>query len=487
MHFFSSSPTLIGVDITNTQLKVAIIKQHKGNFQIIDLKTFSLDQENVQPLYKKLGLKTQNSIVATALDAKDLLVRQIKLPLTKDTEIASALEFQLEPLLPYPIENALIQYFPIEKDKSGCHLTVISAKKDKIDNHLSNAKLVNPEIISCIPQAICQLSQEYSKGIEPLLHLHIGEKYATLILTEEGKLLSGRTIEMAQVATQTESFLKELCKAIFSIEAAFKNKKMSSLYLLGDTSWQEKIGGMTQKNVINAHLSWCAQDKFHTFALAIGIAITAAQQTVNFRQKEFQYPQVWKREKKALLTYLALSCLIASAIYFCNQMQQQKNLQNIQHEYAELAVKEGKNIKMNLSALNNAELEEEISALERDIRKRPELYPLLPDIPKVSDILAWMSTHPQIASGIESKNTPINIESFRYVMVKQPNLQNKKEHYQVKIELEFTAANSSVARALHDALLAPNTIVDSKKELQWSCSKGRYQTSFFIKDKTRYS
>ena len=80
----------------------------------------------------------------------------------------------------------------------------------------------------------------------------------------------------------------------------------------------------------------------------------------------------------------------------------------------------------------------------------------------------------------------IQLESFSYGMLKRPEQSKKQEKYQVKVEFEFTTATPKLAREFHDALIAPNEIVDPKGEIKWSSNRGRYKTSFFLKDKTIY-
>ena len=61
-----------------------------------------------------------------------------------------------------------------------------------------------------------------------------------------------------------------------------------------------------------------------------------------------------------------------------------------------------------------------------------------------------------------------------------------KEHYAVRVDIDFTAPSGARAREFYDALNSPNPFVDPKEEVKWSSNKGRYQTSFFLKDRTQY-
>jgi type IV pilus assembly protein PilM len=117
------------------------------------------------------------------------------------------------------------------------------------------------------------------------------------------------------------------------------------------------------------------------------------------------------------------------------------------------------------------------------------MYPLLPNTPRVSDVLAWLSTHTNVVGKDEKTEALlpiIQLENFSYVMVKRPDQTKKQEKYQVKVEIEFTSPTPKQAREFHDALIAPNPLVDPKGEVKWTANKGKYRASFFLKDKTVY-
>jgi type IV pilus assembly protein PilM len=131
-----------------------------------------------------------------------------------------------------------------------------------------------------------------------------------------------------------------------------------------------------------------------------------------------------------------------------------------------------------------------VEYLDKDLQASPDLFPLWPNIPKVSDVLAWLSTQHVLMSKKgkpDMKNLQsIQIESFNYSVVKRPDQSKKQEKYQVKVELEFTSPTPKLAREFHDSLIEPNALIDPKGEVKWNSSHGRYRTSFYLKDKTVY-
>jgi type IV pilus assembly protein PilM len=80
----------------------------------------------------------------------------------------------------------------------------------------------------------------------------------------------------------------------------------------------------------------------------------------------------------------------------------------------------------------------------------------------------------------------IQIDTFSYTMTKHPDQKQRLEKYQVKVDLEFSSITPKAAREFHDALIAPNAIVDPKGEIKWGTNKNKYRTSFYLKDRTLY-
>lgn len=136
-------------------------------------------------------------------------------------------------------------------------------------------------------------------------------------------------------------------------------------------------------------------------------------------------------------------------------------------------------------ALAPDDIEDKLYTLEEEIKKTSNEMALHPDVPRVSDLLAWLSSHPNIVIGGDDPKA-ISLESLAYSMVKRPEKGKLKEHYQVRVDLEFSAPSPTMARELHDALLTPNAFIDPKTELKWSVHRGHFKATFFLKDRTKY-
>ncbi len=219
------------------------------------------------------------------------------------------------------------------------------------------------------------------------------------------------------------------------------------------------------------------------YSLPLGLALASGEECAgNFRTGPFSPPKPWKKIKRPLYGLLLSLALLISSTFVLTQLLLHKEKIKIQQAFSSLlTVENGETLQAPLS-LN--EIASKIEEMDQHILSRPDTFPLFPGIPKVSDILAWLSNHPTLNS---TGLTPeIYIDRFHYVLEKRPSFNERTLHYQAKVEIDLATINASAARAFHEALLTPNPFVDSKKEIQWSSSKGKYFTSFYLKDKTRY-
>ena len=135
-----------------------------------------------------------------------------------------------------------------------------------------------------------------------------------------------------------------------------------------------------------------------------------------------------------------------------------------------------------LKAMTPDQLFKRLEAAQEEILKSPSAYELLPNVPRVSDVLGWLANHPLVADG-GTRKPLLNIQSFQYSMVKRPDAKKRNEKYRVKVDIEFTSDIPKLAREFHDALIAPNELVDPKGEVKWSTSRDVYRTTFYLKNR----
>lgn len=412
---------------------------------------------------------------------------------------------------------------------------------------------IDPEMVSAEPIALNALLNAASTTPQALQHVvHVGQ-FATLsLLIKEGKLLASHSIQMgwdALYAGQaldknslmhfTEDLdllnidafpnmkkaLDELLQMILwnylSLIKETKVKENPALYVLGEGANILHLSSLIsttlgiKRESLSDFSGTCKENKLNRFAIPIGLALSAQPNdnlsqalSVNFRRQEHAYSTPWRRFKKPLMIYGALALGVACSLYFFGAAYLQNKEDELKSQFLTLLSftqkpydvfetqyeqkfpyeKKSDGI-IQASELDATDISQRIDFLESGIKSMPDSFPLLPNIPRVSDVLVWISTHPKLIckdNSVPLDCLPFTIDIFNYSLVKRPEINKKSEKYQVKIDLEFSTSSPRLAREFHDALITPNDFVDPKGEIKWTATKGKYRTSFYLKDKTTY-
>ena len=456
MTFFPTPSLYVGIETKDKMRNVACLRKKRNGWEVLYLKTYA-ENEPVKPLDKE--------IFVSALPSRDVLVRGCEIHVKKERDVRAALAFQIEPQLPYSADNAIIQAQHIEKRASGTLITAFAARQDHVEGHIEQLRRegLEPERVTCVPYALAALTQLFPQTSSPQFLIYEGEEEVTCVLVERGKLLAQRAFERSQ------DIGKEVQKTVLSFSSTHKSKPFDLILLIGKEN--AEIQKATGKMVLAPSTSQLplSQEELLRYGLAIGTAL--AGEGIDFRQKTFTYPHKWRRVTKPLLACLTFSLLLSGALFGFTQMSLKKQQEGIEKTYVSLLNTE----KMPVGALPEAPLDylSSLSGVEKEVQKRPDIYPLLPVVPKVKEFFGWLSTLP----GIE-------LESVHYTMVKRPDFSHKKERYKVKVDLEFTADDVKSATAFQKALATG--MVDAHEEVQWTTGKGKYRASFYLQDKTRY-
>lgn len=553
---------VLGLEQVANEVRGAKLSQKRGKPTLDNLFSIPIPEEttnDVKPLYikssgKSLKQVAKRYLIATTLMPGEALVRSMEVTLKKLSDIDSVLAFQAEPLLPYPVESAVLDRIMLEKKANGSLLTLLSARKDRIQALVEDWKIfqIEPEVITCAPVALAQFSRLFAATKAPLYVIHLDSTQTICVLVRDGRLVAAQTCSRhlgslkeafavdSQLAAEDvkttfhgvdwenlhahnyphlketfEQLKLELTRTLFALAKQHNGVDVLDVLVTGDCVSYANLTPYLMHSLSKQALAPHIPSTFNApastllkFAIPIGIALSCLPQSkdaVNFRQSGLAYPDPWKRLKRPLILYFALCLTLSIALYTFGEAYLGYQEDELRAEYAgllsvmqkphsefERALKE-KNVEslleLPLKEMSMDQLAERVATLEKELVSKPDIFPLLPNILAVSDVLAWLNLQPTAVSKDPEtgKITPlIQIDNFSYTMVKRPEIAKKNERYQVKVELEFSTPTPKEAREFHDALIAPNTLVDPKGEVKWSTNRGKYRASFYLKDKTIY-
>ena len=398
--------------------------------------------------------------IVSGLAGSDIFIRKLHLPLREKRKILAALPFQLESLIPYenPIVCPLLK--PLSKQMTA--VTIVATSSSQLSSHLAALKEmdIEPDTVSCSPMALGRFARWQFPQEFRILCFDFRDQKISCVLLEGDELVLSQTIPNSDLELEKFSVFLKQKGAIddqtpWTLTGEFEN-------------FSESVGRVFPgKRLEVAH-------EPALYAIPIGLALDALaadRSSVQFCQKEFIPAHTIASRKKKMLSYLGL-CLIAGLLMtaggtFCLNKKQNKLIENLQNYCPS---------KESFSSLN--QIEEKLREWESSLQGQKTTFAFLPTVPKVSDVLAWLSAHPAFATEEGGQKEGMEIKSLHYSLVKYPKIGEAASPYAAQVELEFTSAAPRTARDFHEALLKGDQIVNAKKEVKWQTQNQTYHTIF---------
>jgi type IV pilus assembly protein PilM len=482
----------LGIHFDQSSLKVALLHRVKKDIHIELLRTFRLDEGvSVKPLYILAPILAGKEVkISSGLEAGEVFLRDLSLKLTQRRSIYAALPFQVESLIPSAPEELILLPFFKKRERGRTDLSLIASKRAHLQRHLEAMKHfeLDPDQVSCIPTALYRFARFLSPKESPLLLLHVGEERCTYTSLSPGGICYSNHLNVGArhfaEASQEEEGLGSAYPPLYALTTQFekellrislflskKNADHSSSDLLLSGNFSPNLESFIKRSLGMPFFSLDAPllkeydlMTLQAYAIPIGLGVEALIQDgkgVQFRQGGYiSYNQV-KRQKKRVSTYLISSLLLTLVLWMGGTMLIKKRETVLHHRLEEYA---GSSFEQPLRPA----LDEWDQTLTQE--RPPPSYTL--SVPKVSDLLAWLSMHPK---------GDFELKHLRYVLTKLPKISMKREMYEAKVELEFIASSPRSAREFHDALLSGEGLVNAQREITWDVDQEHYRTSFFLK------
>jgi type IV pilus assembly protein PilM len=208
---FFSKDIYTCVDIGSYAIKIAQIKKTgEKEFKIIDtvmqkipretvvdgiIKDESLMAAEIKSLINML--KKKANYIITAVPSNELLIRNIEMPKMEEKEIRESLKWEADEQLPYPVENAAIDYLKIDENEEGVEYLISAVKKNIVDNYLSPFERINlkVDVVNIQPMALISLL-EYQEEIEGnVAVIDIGTTASQVTIANKNNIILSRTID----------------------------------------------------------------------------------------------------------------------------------------------------------------------------------------------------------------------------------------------------------------------------------------------------
>jgi type IV pilus assembly protein PilM len=197
---------IVGVDISSGGIRAVEVRDPAGSrptvvkFHAIPLPEGAVLRGEVvevatvvtalRQLWSTGGFTTKN--VVLGIGNHRVLARDLTVPRMGIEHIRESLPFQVQDLLPVPVEQALLDFYPISEGMSEQGPVVngllVAAVKDSIDTNVSAVELagLNPIDVDLIPFALCRVLLRGSSRNGLVAIIDVGSNTSTVVVARDG-------------------------------------------------------------------------------------------------------------------------------------------------------------------------------------------------------------------------------------------------------------------------------------------------------------
>lgn len=210
---------VLGLDIGTEAIKAVELKLDRGEIRlvgrpaIVPTPTHSVSGgrvvdsaavvEALDRLLSSNGFSTRKVVASVGGDT-DVVVRIIEVPKMTGKELDEAIQWELERQAPFPVDQAVFDYQPIERsdtppDAQNMEVLLAVAQEEMVDAHveaLMAAKLV-PQAIDVEPLAISRALVDAAGDAladQTIANVHVGATNTAIIIVRRGLLAFVRTL-----------------------------------------------------------------------------------------------------------------------------------------------------------------------------------------------------------------------------------------------------------------------------------------------------
>ena len=467
---------VIGIHKEDSNIRIACISQVNGEVSIEFL------EKQGDAFFSK-----KDPYIVTGIEGQDLLLRRLKTPLKKQRALHKTLPFQLEALIPYQLDEVVVKpiYIPSSEETEALFFTV---SKKNLESHISSHQEegFSPEWVSAIPMALSRFASFTCPESSTLVVFHIGLTKIQIVSQREGKILSHLTLHMGSIdlgkgmnQKAVAKLKREVDRALCFLAHKEEGSEDRKVLFCGEMSAEIEALLSKEQGLVPVHgdgrggFSW---DMVRPFAIPVGLALDSLkndQMSIQFLQGDYVSKRCMQTLKRKMLrgmcvaAALFLTATIASQLFFSKKEKiLLEHVESLAERYEE-----------DLPKLHHIDKKGNLKEVMEDIHhvlratKGKENYFASP--PLVSDLLAFLSTHPLLED--------IELTQIDYELKKYPTIEKPKEVYLPKVRVSFTTPVAKKARAFHDAIVENEAIVNGSEEIDWKRNDDHYEIAFYLR------
>ncbi|MCL6755757.1 MAG: hypothetical protein M3A24_01075 [Candidatus Rhabdochlamydia oedothoracis] len=463
----------VGIALNQEHLRIAVLTKKKLKISIQKIFTIKNSPESIKQLYRDLVVYDKNFNISSFLEAQDVLLRRLTLPLTEKRKILATLPFQIDSLIMTP-NDSMVSVCIDRIAKKSSSVGVFITSQHLFFKHVEflEGKGLHTHFVGCATASLFRfITWAFPKQKKGIV-IHIGSQEILCLFYQENRLESAKAF-----SADPACFKKNLEKYQLFLSQKGWDTHSTCVYI------EETPSSINLKSVVgeifDGEQLTLEDPDHHLHALAIGAALEALAEDgrqVNFSQKMFMTKKTKQGFLKRTFYYLGACAVLNLASLVGMQIYLHKKQTALLTHITSILPKE----LQKPSPKSIQDWQNKLLVWKNKLSTQKFPFPLLPTIPKVSDVLAWISAHPAFIHEGKVKEG-IEVLSIHYQMLKYPTVDQKNLPYEAQVEIAFTASIPRLAREFHESLIKENPMIHAKKPVQWHAQGNKYCAIFTLK------
>ena len=214
MKLLSLKKQLLGIDIGSRNIKAILVKKTLNGFKIVKMANVPVQSGAMrQGLFHDINmavailrevqtqLEVKSSGAYLAFSGQNAVIREIEMPIMAEQELKEAVYWEAKKVLPYPVEDAIIDWIDLGKSREGdqqTSLLMVAGRRDYIKTYLKPLKTVGfqPLNMDILPIPILYILHHIPefKQFSTSAIIDMGAEATHVLITKDGLPRLARTI-----------------------------------------------------------------------------------------------------------------------------------------------------------------------------------------------------------------------------------------------------------------------------------------------------
>lgn len=330
-------PDAVSAVLINSSIKGTVIEAH-GH---VPLSGRNKDKNDLSASLETIAQKMDisDSICVASFPAEEISFRNIQVPFKGSKKIKRILPYELEPTLPFPVEDLIMDFIPIEiPDHANTkHIITAAVEKSKLQSFLDTLSTFNvePEIVTVGGFPTARSLANYLDSHKNWLFIDIDKNKSTIFIILSGRIclirsfairVDARTYKLNSLCgniRQTIYALEKIIGLDFELDGGFITGSGIDDLDLGKDIDQALGFPIERLNILqitgilkqqSPPASWIPP--LLDNALSLALMEVEGAKGFNFRKGPFALKKFWEENKKNLIQTGVLFILILSLGWF---------------------------------------------------------------------------------------------------------------------------------------------------------------------------